>query len=178
MDYQAISDLILSERRIHPVAQLIDYYKIFYQALYGPGHIISDERSARCYLDEELRLFTGNEEPLIQDISYIDNDYCRVNLQVIRLKMITFEEYFQSFLRSVTNERHKEDFFSLWAVIAGIIREMSILGVEFSKQYDDLNLWLQREGDYSPRHSEIYRQAYNPHYRLIRKRYTSAFFGK
>ncbi|MBW6516520.1 MAG: hypothetical protein K0B81_07910 [Candidatus Cloacimonetes bacterium] len=162
-------DLIKIEYNLHPAAELIDYYKLFYQALYGPGHLITNESEAYSYLHEELLQFQGNQEPYVQDLSLSGNDFCRVNLQVILDKMISEIDYFDLFLQSARDQTSTDGYNKYWYEIEKLIKEIGVLGKVFEEQEKILKSCLDSAVVYSPRHSDIFRQNYNPHYRLIRK---------
>jgi len=59
---EKINGLIKSEFELHPKAQLIDYYKLFFQGTFGPGHIISNKESAIKFLKNEL-----DESPVFEE---------------------------------------------------------------------------------------------------------------
>ncbi|MBT4575288.1 MAG: hypothetical protein HOB92_02350, partial [Candidatus Cloacimonetes bacterium] len=98
MQNEEIIKLINSEFTLHPRAQLIDYYKLFFQGTFGPGHIISDKNSVIEFLKNELDKSTIFEEKDYQKISYI-NDFYRVNLNVINEGMISFDDFVDAFLK-------------------------------------------------------------------------------
>ena len=68
MQNDKIRKLIKSEFELHPKAQLKDYYKLFFQGTFGPGHIISSRSSARKFLQNELEETSIFEERDYQNI--------------------------------------------------------------------------------------------------------------
>jgi len=46
--------MFINELEHHPQSSLIDFYKLYMQSAFGPGHIINDENTARAYLAKEL----------------------------------------------------------------------------------------------------------------------------
>ena len=166
-----INRLIQMEYTLHPASRLTDYYKLFFQAIYGPGHLITNNEAAYQYLIDELQNFQENQEPLIQDLSFAGNDFCRVNLQVITLNMLDVRTYCRHFIRSADNLQSSIDLREIWSVITELLEEMGILGETFNEEMKLLGSFTEGVDLISPRHSESFRNAYDPHYRLIRKEF-------
>ena len=166
MQNDKIRKLIKSEFELHPKAQLIDYYKLFFQGTFGPGHIISSRSSARKFLENELEESSVFEEIDYQNISYI-NEFYRVNLNVINKGMISFDDFVDAFLKSAKIEKeisHK-GWLVDWENIEQQILLMKIPIENIEKQSTEL--WEIITNEQLISHSNIYRSAYSPHYRLI-----------
>ena len=166
MQNDKIRKLIKSEFELHPKAQLIDYYKLFFQGTFGPGHIISSRSSARKFLKNELEESSVFEETDYQNISYI-NEFYRVNLNVINKGMISFDGFLDAFLMSAKIEKeisHKEWLVD-WENIEQQILLMKIPIENIEKQSTEL--WEIITNEQLISHSNIYRKNYSPHYRLF-----------
>jgi len=161
-----ITELIKSEFELHPKAQLIDYYKLFFQGNFGPGHIISNKSSAREFLEIELEESTTFEEIDYQDISYI-NEFYRVNLNVINKGIIPFDDFLDAFLMSakLKNEISHKEWLVDWENIEQQVIIMKIPIENIEKQSPEL--WKIMKDKQLVSHSNIYRKTYSPHYRLI-----------
>ena len=161
-----IEELINSEFKLHPKAQLIDYYKLFFQGTFGPGHIISSKSSARKFLQNELRESSIFEEIDYQNISYI-NKFYRVNLNVINKGKISFDDFLDAFLQSteLKNEISFEEWIEEWKNIEKQIFMMKIPIENIKQQSSELLEIIKNEQLVS--HSNIYRANYSPHYRLM-----------
>jgi hypothetical protein len=168
---ERIEKLIREEHELHPVAELIDFYKLFFQASCGPGHLVENRDRASRFLHEELQETLDNHEPLVQDISLGENDYCRVDLKVIQNGLITEKEFFFAFIKSVPNKIEPAEFPELWPTIESKIKELNIFGPAFIMERKILSAVLGTRKVNHPRHSERFRREYNPHYRLIRKQF-------
>jgi hypothetical protein len=168
-----IAQLIREEYDLHPAAELVDHYKLFFQACCGPGHLIDDRSEALGCLRAELLQDLDNEEPLIRDISMWDNDYCRVDLKVVKNGMMSEKEFFSLFLDSVSSKILPDRFPEYWPLIESKIKELDIFGPAFITERKTLSAILGEKKDYHPRHSERFRREYNPHYRLIKKKFLS-----
>jgi len=161
-----IRKLIKSEFELHPKAQLKDYYKLFFQGTFGPGHIISNKSSAREFLENEIKDSSIFEESDYQNISHF-NEFYRVNLNVINKGIISFDNYLDAFLKSVEfkNEISQNEWLEHWGKIEKQIFMMKIPIENIEQQAAEL--WKIIESKQLVRHSDIYRTAYSPHYRLI-----------
>jgi len=166
MKIDKMTELIKSELELHPKAQLIDYYKLFFQGTFGPGHIISDKNSALKFLRTEFDESTIFEEFDFQNISYVNNFY-RVNLNVINRGMISFDDFLDAFLKSaeLRNKISYEIWLEEWEKIEKQINIMK-MPIEYI-EVQSTELWKIIKNGNLVSHSEIYRNTYSPHYRLI-----------
>jgi hypothetical protein len=165
------TELILIEHAVHPRAELIDYYKLFFQAISGPGHLINNAEEARNYLSEEIRVMEDSEEPLFQDISYDGNDFCRVSLQTVRDNLISEKDFFERFFESAMNKLDNISMLNVWVEIEQLIYKLNVVGSGYDFQRKELDTLLKMRETFIPRHSETYRNEYKPHYRLLRNEY-------
>lgn len=166
MQNDKIKKLIKSEFELHSKAQLIDYYKLFFQGTFGPEHIISSRSSARKFLESELEETSIFEERDYQNISYI-NEFYRVNINVINKEIISFDDFLDAFIKSakLENEISNKEWLEEWENIEQQILLMKIPMENIKKQSKEL--WKIIEDKQLVSHSNIYRKTYSPHYRLI-----------
>jgi hypothetical protein len=166
---RAVKTLAWREFVLFPKANLVDYYKLFYQGTFGPGHIIADRQTAYEALLKEIESCHATELPFLQDISFI-NPYCRVSLEIIEKKMIEPEVFFDLLLESckVVHTLSPIEWNEAWQDLEDILFQIlpKLNEPKLIKMIHD-NLY----GDRIPmiRHSDNFRKTYNPHYRLIRK---------
>ena len=151
----------------YPKATLLDIYKSAFQDRYGPGHIITDTDRAKKYLVCEL------EQPALHDNPPYESTlgtgaFVRVNLSVIRDGTVPYETFVDAFLRGANSADMPaiEQWAQQWHDILQTVREL----------YPDLPnldadaLAIQGrldQGIYQGEHSPAYREAYDPHYRII-----------
>ena len=161
-----ITELIISEFKLHPKAQLVDYYKLFFQGTFGPEHIILNKSSAREFLQNELEESSIFEKKDYQNISFI-NEFYRLNLNVINKGIISFDDFLDAFIKSVEliNEMSYEEWIEEWNNIEKQIFMMKIPIENIKQQSSELQEIIKNEQLVS--HSNIYRANYSPHYRLI-----------
>ena len=164
---QQVINLAKQEEKLHPKASLIDYYKLFFQGTFGPGHFIESEKTARNFLREELASAKSFETHLYQKIDYHTTFY-RVNLVVINIKLVGLEDFFNGFLRSSKFKAtiSRNEWAAEWQQIESILKKSSLKISDFEEASRHLRLLIQQE-KYLVSHSQIYHQNYQPHYRLF-----------
>lgn len=166
MQNEKVNKLIKNEFDLYPKAQLVDYYKLFFQGTFGPQHIIFNKTSAEKALRNEIEKSSIFAENNFQDISYINNFY-RVNINVINKGIITFDSFPDAFVKSadVKNKLSYEAWVKEWEYIEKQILALKITMKNFEQQSNELEQIIKNRKLVS--HSDIYRNTYHPHYRLI-----------
>lgn len=156
--------------REYPKSTLQDLYKSFFQDRFGPGHLVSDTSAAGNYLRYELNNSENFHERYYEPTGY-ENNYYRVNLSVIKENKISYQKYFDAFLRSVEKidldaiSEWKEE----WSRIEEVIISMNLDLENFEEDLEMIHYVLEQEKN-AVHHSEIYNSEYQPHYRIIEKK--------
>lgn len=159
------------ERQLHdyPKSTLQDLYKSFFQDRFGPGHMVNDTTTAGEYLRYELNNSESFDERYYEPVGYNVNFY-RVNLSVIKENKISYQQFFDAFLRSVDVvdlddiAQWKEE----WAMIESVIVSMNLDLENFDRDREFIHSILSQD-KYSVHHSRIYNAEYHPHYRIIER---------
>ena len=164
-----IKEAVERQLRDYPKSTLQDLYKSFFQDRFGPGHLVNDTSSAGKYLRYEL----NNSESfhkMYYEPTGCDTNYYRVNLSVLKENKISYQKYFDAFLRSV--EKIDLDAISEWkdewSEIESVIISMNLDLENFEEDLKMIHSVLE-QGKYAVHHSEIYNSEYQPHYRIIEK---------
>lgn len=147
---------ILNEIKLHPLLNEQDLVKLIYQRTYGPKHILLDIKKAKDYLIYEIN---NPNETNYQDLE-ISDELIRVNLKSIK----NIDSFFNAFLTTskMINGTKEEYLYNINQLINYIIDNNLKYNINLIKELADTN---------SPvHHSLIYKQEYNPHYRLIHKK--------
>jgi len=148
---EELSRLLREHLKSHPAAQLRDAVKFIYQNEFGGGHLITDPAAAFARLEAELAACAPSDEPLWEPLG---NGLARLNLYPAakRLSAATIFKMFE-----YSSRKH-------FGSAESFEKKLSLLdGVDdggFLAQYRD-------EGCPSLSHSEEYRSAHVPHYRVI-----------
>lgn len=153
----------------YPRSTLKDLYKNFFQDKFGPGHIISDTTAAGNYLRRELSSYTDLEGAVAEPTGW-EGNFLRVNLSVIKSGQISYDTFFDAFLRSVNGIRPATvgEWQKEWIGIESIIRSMNLLLPDYETDRKEIEDRLNR-GEYVGHHSKAFEEAYSPHYRIISK---------
>ena len=161
--------------RDYPESRVLDIYKSFCQDNLGPGHMIPDARSAKNYLEYELRTFREDLDSARYDAPGImyypvgdKGNYVRVDLSVVLDGLVDQEVYLDAFVRSANEGKRltEEQWVAKWKEIEKIIRK-DFPDIPNSKE--DLEMIGSHidKGELILHHSEAFSKAYNPHYRII-----------
>ena len=160
---------VTQQMQQYPASTLQDIYKNFFQDRFGPGHIVTDTARAGAYLRQELALVQDLDVPLYEACAE-RKTYYRVSLAAISSGAVSYELFFSAFIRSVNAlpSINVADWAKEWQEIESIIRAMSLHLPHYEEDVQAIEKLLS-QGYYAVHHSEAYRLAYKPHYRLIER---------
>ena len=164
LNLKKVEKVLLNEKSLHPLATFQDYYKLIYQDFFGPAHLLRNEEKALGYLEKEVRNTNKFENYEFQDIGILNN-FVRVNLKFVKEGKITIERLFAALKNSVikidysTNEKWKQ----YWTQLFPIVQKIGSFepNKELFKQIKNNPPLVS--------HSKIYKDNYQPHYRIIKK---------
>ena len=168
-------DFIELELAAYPESRAQDVYKSFCQDNLGPEHLIQDPVSAAHYLKEELRTYQEDLDSVRYEApaspyDYVgdQNHYVRVDLSVILDGRITEEVFLDAFIRSANEGKRvtDEEWVKKWKKVSTILRKDFKDIPDLDRDLHTLDS-LVAEGHYIMHHSQAYRDAYHPHYRII-----------
>ncbi len=150
----------------YPLAQPRDVYKLIFQGVYGVSHIITGK--AKEYLWEEagrIPLEDYPDRPLIEPVSP-DGSMVRVNLRPFLRRNLSLDVLFRVMTASATMTGNNEKFIELWKVFVNIVESGELtMEWELIKEIRDS---IDKNGINPMHHTEPYRQAYYPAYRVVR----------
>ena len=157
--------------RTYPEAHLQDVYKLCFQDVYGPGHIIKD--SATCVqgiLDEMEQ--TDVSDPRFPDFEYtgVEGNYVRVNLRVIKDGRVPLDLFVRLLMESanVKQKMPLYDWKGQWARLQTVLDAVTPRPKNFEADAANLQSWLDR-GETMVHHSSQFNDTFAPHYRIIRR---------
>ncbi|MHB1315506.1 MAG: uridine kinase family protein [Christensenellales bacterium] len=165
-----MKDLLCRQVRRYPRMQVQDMVKLIYQNEFGGGHLIENGTGSLQHLKEECRhLEAAGAGPSVfyEDIG---NGLCRLylgGLQKLGISLETVNRFFVNTAHTVRGsiERFEEKLDGLRQCCKDGMLPYSI---------DKLEQYLAdyREKGYPPvSHSDAYRAAYSPSYRIVQKQY-------
>lgn len=165
---ERIKAAVTYQMALYPESTLQDLYKAFFQAEFGPEHIISDTVSAARMLDEELSI--ADNSTLFYEPVGADSAFFRIHLCAVQQGVICRDELFDAFLDSAgkTERIDSENWPGKWNDIERAIESMD-LDIE-NYIYDKCLIdSLLQSGQFAVHHSAKFNDLYRPHYRIIRK---------
>ena len=139
----------------YPLMQVRDAVKLIYQNEFGGGHFIADESASLAYLKEEISKIKTDETPIVN----IGNGTARINITT--LPHVTLNRLFVV----SANKCHGD--------IESFKSKLNLI-YELPFDKDEIDNYLKQysaAGYPAVSHSEIYRNAYNPAYRIIDEKY-------
>ena len=134
----------------YPQAEPADLYKLVFQDLYGPGHLLTDSAAAR-YIGREVQEMDASAYPQyphsiddgpfpLYEYTLCDSNFVRVNLILVKRGIISLPELVSAVLRSAKG-------------------------------------MVTPDAKYVMSHSAAFKAAYDPHYRIVRRDIFEREFG-
>ena len=86
----------------YSAAEPTDLYKLVFQDLYGPGHLIADSATCYRYVADEVERQCVNEITTFPLFEYTlcDSNFVRVNLYLVKWGIISLEQLVSAVMRS------------------------------------------------------------------------------
>jgi hypothetical protein len=160
-DLSTFQTILTSHQARYPLMQACDVYKLIHQAALGSEHAVSDLQAARERLQNELQaLRAPHPEPAIDPISP-DGAIVRVHLSAYMAGGGHFDSLLNAFLRTSRKFHGQHE----------TLEEYLRLALPLAPGLNALAKSLSAQGYPAIHHSEAYRAAYKPAYRVVLKRY-------
>lgn len=162
---------------MYPLSQPCDVVKLIYQSVFGPGHMIPSEEAAQKWLEAEYNTVPKDGEARIESLGNTARVYINTPLSEEKRQLLArlFCESAKAFCKGwdTADEGTKEEFTKALICLRNVTEE-GIFG--FTTAELDAYLAEYRTAGYpAVRHSEIYRKAYAPAYRVIDSRFARIF---
>ena len=159
---EELKKILREHAKRYPLMQPTDAVKLIYQNEFGGGHLIRDEEACLNYLRWEYASVEKNPTaPMLEDIG---NGIVRVNLAAVKPEDL--EQLGRDFIRSAAAHTGSMDSFLRKL---DILRQVSREGC-FTFSVEALEKYLEeykQAGYPAVSHSETFRNAYAPSYRII-----------
>ncbi len=160
--------LVKTHAARYPLMQPCDSVKLLYQHEFGGGHLVTQEKESLIFLEREYsNLFSRETMPLLEEIG---NGYERLYLSAISSEQLPLPCFHKIFVESSAITNGTWDDFRLKL---DVLRRLAREGV-FSFSAEDLAHYLKgyKQKEYPiVSHSNVYRTAYHPAYRVISTQY-------
>lgn len=169
MDKKEITKRALAEHyKKYPKLQVQDLLKYMFQSSFGCEHLIACPEAAEEYIKKEAEQWGTLTEAYTEPLA---GDYCRVHLGYIRegLNPATLAKLF--FLSAGHVEDGRERLEEKIAALMEAVEE-GLLPFEKATMEETIEKW-RKAGYPACHHSETFRAAYAPAYRLVKKEYAA-----
>ena len=149
--------------QLHPVMEPTDIVKHCYQAAFGGAHMLQHKEQAKAYFEQEFAAVPAEDGALYEQLSPFA---ARISLKTWKAKNLSSDWLWRIFATSAAMEQPGEAAFEEYLTTAGTIaRELGMIGWEpYLRSY-------RAEGLHPVHHSEAYRAAESPAYRVVNARF-------
>jgi len=167
-DASRVRDMVQRQLQQYPQSRLIDIYKNCFQDYMGPEHMVDEPSQARANLTAEVSgLDMDSLSSLLYEPCGLDSQYYRINLRAVAEGRISLSALNDAFVRSAQLEHPSVDKWrQRWQGIQQVISDMHLQLPSYNEDSTAIAAMLG-VGDYALSHSDEYRAAYYPHYRLV-----------
>ena len=151
----------------YPVATLQDVYKTCYQDYFGAEHLVKDTASARQYLQKEFDECRDTDMSLMpkREPTGFRHRFTRVNLSCVVDGELSEKQMLSMFLDAAGKDNaFGNDWAAEWMKIESIALKVC---PDWADQALQAELQEAARNKQAVRHSEAFRTAYNPHYRIV-----------
>lgn len=156
-----LKNVLQEHAKRYPLMQPTDAVKLIYQNEFGSGHMIPDPESCLQYLRKEYECVEKKEDILA--VEPIGNGIERVNLAAVKEEEL--EQLGRDFIRCAGEHIGTK---SSFLQKLEVLRQLTYEGI-FAFEAEELEEHLAEyeKAGYPPvSHSEVYRKAYHPAYRI------------
>lgn len=167
---QDLKTFVQDQLAAYPASRLLDIYKSCFQDYMGAEHLVADPAGVAKYLDYELQQI-GDEE---RQSEYYEacgpgGRFVRVSLLAVKDGKIDRDSLLDAFVRSAKVERPSlVSWQDTWKQYLLTIDSLELQLLHYTEDRAFIDSVLQT-GHYAISHSQEYRQAYHPHYRIIER---------
>ena len=161
---ETLPNILLNHAGRYPLMEPTDAVKLIYQNEFGGGHLIRDVDSCMNYLRREYESVIQSPDALL--LEDIGNGMYRVNLNALDHAGYSIDQLGADFIRSANAYQGSLDnFLQKLEILRQLTREGQM---PFSIEALDAYLETYRQAGYPMvSHSDTYRNAYSPAYRII-----------
>ena len=169
MDDRAVEALIQAHVQRYLEADILDVYKLLHQAIFGPGHAITNQRAARDWLEREsATLRPYGDDSLVESI-HPEGKIVRVHLRPYLKAQGDLRKLLDGFLRSSREvQGDQAQMAAWWAIFQRLTEQGGLLANRFVARTVTL-IGRTRAAESWPasHHSPPFDRAYHPAYRVV-----------
>jgi hypothetical protein len=164
----ALMDFAMPIWRTQPDMQIDDAYKWTYQATRGGEHAAPEREMAKRWLDEEWKTLSGpiKDEPLWEPLCG-DGSIGRLNLRPFKQKGGSAGDLVDAFVSGAKGFKGSEaDFLAAWNELGKRLEKNEFDALTYTS-WKDLDMVMKAKSYPAVHHSEPYKKALAPAYRIL-----------
>lgn len=169
MGDEAVAALIHTHVNRYPAMDILDVYKLLHQAVFGPGHTITNRRATREWLERESDLLIPSyDEALLENI-HPQGQIVRAHLRPYLAARGNLEKLLDGYIRSAEAVQGNSAIMAAWwDIFQHMVEEPGALASRFPARTIAL-VGRTRASENWPasHHSPAYDQTYKPAYRVL-----------
>lgn len=154
----------------HPACELTDLFKLAYQSEFGGGHLLRDESAARDMLHAEWEATPACAQAAI--FTPLSGGWCRFHIAGAKAAGVSEELFWRIFKESARRVTGTAAGFAAKAALIETLCKNQALPFSAESAADFYARW-QQNGSRPFSHSQDYRAAYAPAYRVVSVQYES-----
>jgi hypothetical protein len=165
--WRRVAEFVGEHKAARPEMRARDVYKLLYQGIFGVGHIMGP--GAWEFLLSETNSINTNEQlsdPLLESVS-IEGSIVRVNLRPFIREGYPLNKLMEA-MRESDLAGSPTAFIETWDAFADLVWSGQLLFEH--NEIDAINNVLDRAKPQPMHHTQQYRDAYHPAYRVVRRR--------
>ena len=97
---ESCADALIAYAEEYPAAEPQDLYKLVFQDLYGPGHLLTDSAACAYYINDELATMPDSNGMPDFEYTLCEGNFVRVNLLLLKKGAISVERLTSAVMRS------------------------------------------------------------------------------
>ena len=164
-----MKEIIRKHTADHPSIHPQDIIKLCYQAAFGAEHLLTDEARVRAYWEREWQAVPPMNRPLCEPISA---EYSRVDLAAWKAAGLEAEWLWRMFYMTAS-QPGASSILNLEELFDTVTAMTETNELPFSaREWQDFLTLYRNNGGGAIHHSEGYRTAEHPAYRVVHRRYT------
>jgi hypothetical protein len=167
IDNSLLLKLLQQHQSWYPFMQERDAYKLIYQATMGPEHLIPNQQDFTRELEVEFSQLVPDPDERLLEAVRPDQTLFRLNLRPYKSGNQAIDRLVPFFIETpkhVTASLY--DLVKSWRLFVDFCERGQLRSFRV-RRVQHFTIWVEKEGYPAIHHSPVYREHYQPHYRLI-----------
>jgi len=164
-------NLVISHMNRYPAMEVQDVYTLIYQGAMGAVHLSAGAGGFEERLIKEFKEAKADEKQALWETIRPDGELVRVHIGALKARGGQPQALSTLCLWTASIfEGDKVDLMDGWETFQHLCRDNRLRKFP-GKEISEFTKWAQKNKYPSARHSAAFREAYDPHYRLVRREF-------